>query len=257
MRRIKNVSLSIPSVTGPYTSVGCTLSLLKSSLRKTPMGDDYARQGAEDERFVDYSGTVQSVVTSSANNDGGLFETNLRDERFLPFEGAGAESNWRLELPSAFRQFDYNTITDVIIHLRYTARQGGNILRDRAVASLKEIVGQAGASGLARLFSLKHDFPSEWHQFSTGDQDFTATVTRDFFPYFTKGSDLKFDAFKVYAFPNGNLESHTLQDPELNALNKSLKDNGEFVFTLSPDAVVLVRQSQADVFVVIEYLLTS
>ena len=33
MRRIKNVSLTIPSVTGPYTTVSCTLSLLKSSLR--------------------------------------------------------------------------------------------------------------------------------------------------------------------------------------------------------------------------------
>ena len=38
MRRIKNVSLSIPSVAGPYTSVNCTLSLLKSSLRKSPLG---------------------------------------------------------------------------------------------------------------------------------------------------------------------------------------------------------------------------
>ena len=36
MRRIKTVSLSIPSVTGPYTSVNCTLSLLKSSLRWSP-----------------------------------------------------------------------------------------------------------------------------------------------------------------------------------------------------------------------------
>ena len=257
MRRLKNVSLSIPSVTGPYTSVSCTLSLLKSSLRKMALGDDYARQGAEDDRFVDYSGTIQSVVTSSANNDGGLFETNLRDERFLPFEGAGAESSWRLELPSAFRQFDYNTITDVIIHLRYTARHGGNILRDRAVSSLKAMVGQASASGLARLFSLKHDFPSEWHQFSSGNQDFAATVTHDFFPYFTKGSDLRLDTFKVYAFPNGNLESLTPQGLDPGTLSQTFKDSGEFVLTLSPDAVVLVRQSQADVFVVIEYSLTS
>jgi len=34
MRRIKGIALSIPSVVGPYTSVNCTLSLLKSSLRK-------------------------------------------------------------------------------------------------------------------------------------------------------------------------------------------------------------------------------
>ncbi len=101
MRRIKNVALSIPCVAGPYTSVNCTLSLLKSSLRKSPIaGDDYVRQGSEDDRFVDYISAVQSIVTSTGQNDSGMFETNLRDERFLPFEGAGAESTWKLDLPA-------------------------------------------------------------------------------------------------------------------------------------------------------------
>lgn len=40
-----------------------------------------------------------------------MFETNLHDERLLPFEGAGAESTWKLELPASFRQFDYSTIS--------------------------------------------------------------------------------------------------------------------------------------------------
>src|SRR5438067_5002697 len=45
MRRIKNVALSIPSLVGPYASVNCTLSLLRSSLRKSPIADDdYTRQ---------------------------------------------------------------------------------------------------------------------------------------------------------------------------------------------------------------------
>ena len=103
----------------------------KSSLRKSPLLTDgeYARQGSEDDRFVDYFGAIQSIVTSSGNNDSGMFETNLRDERFLPFEGAGADSTWKLELPADFRQFDYNTISDVILHIRYTARQGGSQLR--------------------------------------------------------------------------------------------------------------------------------
>jgi hypothetical protein len=52
-----------------------------------------------------------------------LFETNLCDERYLPFELSGAVSQWRL--PADVRQFDYNTISDAILHLRYTARDGG------------------------------------------------------------------------------------------------------------------------------------
>lgn len=108
IRRIKSVALSIPSVVGPYTSVNCTLSLLKSSLRKSPLPKDgeYTRQGSEDDRFVDYIGAVQSIVTSGASNDSGMFETNLRDERFLPLEGAGAESTWKLDLPKDYPAFD-------------------------------------------------------------------------------------------------------------------------------------------------------
>lgn len=43
--------------------------------------------------------------------DGGMFETNLREERFLPFEGAGAISTWTLALPTQLRAFD--TVTKV------------------------------------------------------------------------------------------------------------------------------------------------
>src|SRR5260370_31728250 len=119
MRRIKTVALSIPSVVGPYTSVNCTLSLLKSSLRKSPIaGDDYARQGSEDDRFMDYIGSVQSIVTSTGQNDSGMFEPNLRDDRLLPFEGAGAESTWKLDLPKDYPAFDYATISDVVLHVR-------------------------------------------------------------------------------------------------------------------------------------------
>ena len=41
----------------------------------------------------------------------------------MPFEGAGAISSWELSLPKNFRQFDYQTINDVILHISYTAEQ--------------------------------------------------------------------------------------------------------------------------------------
>ena len=40
---------------------------------------------------------IQAIATSTGQNDAGLFELNFRDERYLPFEGAGAISQWRLE----------------------------------------------------------------------------------------------------------------------------------------------------------------
>ena len=99
--RIKTVAVSIPCVTGPYASVNCTLTLLKSSIRKTPIvGDQYPRVDAEDERFSDNFGSLQSIVTSSGQSDSGLFETSLRDERYLPFENSGVICELRLELPA-------------------------------------------------------------------------------------------------------------------------------------------------------------
>ena len=140
MRRMKSVSLSIPCVTGPYTGVNCTLTLVKGSVRHSNAlrNGQYARDAeSDDARFTDSYGAIQSIVTSSGQNDSGLFETNLRDERYLPFEGAGVISTWRIELPTAFRQFDYETISDVILHLRYTAREGGELLREQATATLQ------------------------------------------------------------------------------------------------------------------------
>jgi hypothetical protein len=178
MRRIKSVGLSIPSVVGPYTSVNCTLTLLRSSIRKSSIaGDDYRRQGTEDDRFSDYAGSVQSVVTSSATNDSGLFELNLRDERFLPFEGAGAVSTWKLDLPAAYRAFDYSTIADVILHIRYTARQG--VEPGKVTAALDALFEEVGQSSLALAFNLRQEFPTEWSAFVNGADPFAARLRRE------------------------------------------------------------------------------
>jgi hypothetical protein len=120
-RRLKSVSLSIPCVSGPYASVACTLTLLRSSTRISSLvGDGYERADTDDARFSDHFGSVQSIVTSSAQNDSGLFETNLRDERYLPFEYSGAISTWQLRLPADPRKndpqaFDYAALADVIL----------------------------------------------------------------------------------------------------------------------------------------------
>ena len=79
-------------------------------------GSGYARDGADALRFVDQFGAIQSVVTSRGPKDSGLFETGCADERLLPFEGCGVIGEWRLELPRELRQFDYETISDVVIH---------------------------------------------------------------------------------------------------------------------------------------------
>ena len=66
------------------------------------------------------------TAASTGRDDAGLFEANLRDERWLPFEGQGAVSTWSLTLDQRDNSFDLSSITDVVLHVRYTARYGGD-----------------------------------------------------------------------------------------------------------------------------------
>lgn len=174
-RRIKHVSLTIPCVVGPYSSINCTLTLTKSSIRKsTLLGFGYARVDANDNRFSDYFGSLQSIVTSTGQNDSGLFEPNLNDERYLPFENSGVISEWKLQLPGNPSnddplQFNYSSISDVIMHIRYTAREGGQPLKTAAISHLKNQIDTAQTVGSVRLFSLRHEFSSEWAKFKAAN----------------------------------------------------------------------------------------
>jgi hypothetical protein len=256
MRRIKTVSLSIPCVTGPYTSINCTLSLLKSTVRQSSLLKDglYGRQGSEDDRFKDYFGAIQSIVTSSGQNDSGLFETNLRDERYLPFEGAGAESTWKLELPGEFKQFDYNTISDVILHLRYTAREGGALLKSGAVKQINDIVEDAKTSGLARSFSLKHDFSTEWHRFvnSTENEKLKIDIKKDHFPYIAQGFKINISEIQLFAITDGGLKGRNIG---LDKLSGDINENNQCELAIASDAKVLTRDKEEQVFLVLSYSL--
>lgn len=198
-RRIKSVSLSIPAVVGPYANVSLTATLLKSSIRKTPRldGGEYARSGLEDARFDDHFGSLQSIVTSSGQNDPGLFEANLRDERYLPFEGSGVVGEWELRLPANPSQddpqrFDYDTISDVVLHLRYTAREGGELLRTAALKNLKDKIAAASTIGSVRLFSVRHEFPDEWARMKStpaknGWHKLVLPLREEHYPFWSRG----------------------------------------------------------------------
>jgi hypothetical protein len=149
--------------------VHATLTLVGSRVRTTPpAGGDYAWSGPEDTRFHEYTGPVQSIATSHGQSDMGLFEQNLRDERYLPFEGRGAISDWHLRLDKDANRFDLTTITDVLIHVNYTAREGGEPL---AIAA-KDALPQERL----QLLSARHELSDAWHRFLHPADDATEDV---------------------------------------------------------------------------------
>jgi hypothetical protein len=193
MRSLEMVSATFPCVTGPYITFHCKIQLVKNSYRhSTDVSMGYERIADDTEkRFIDDRCVLEAIVTSTGQNDAGLFEPNMRDERYLPFEGAGAASTWHLELPAEFKTFDYNTISDVILHLRYTARDGGDALATAARNAVSSLVSNATAHPLTRLFSLRLEFPSEWHRFvgSTASpvNAMAVDLAANRFPYLVQG----------------------------------------------------------------------
>jgi hypothetical protein len=255
MRRIKNLSVTIPSVVGPYTSINCTVTCQSSSVRTSSLlaNGAYGRSGQDDERFVDYFGSTDEIVTSQATNDSGMFETNLRDERFLPFEGAGAISTWNLSLPTELAAVDYSTITDVILHVRYTAREAGDPLGSQSTKELQAMLDSAGRSAQALLFCLRFDFPTDWAVFVNGTEPFTTTLTRSLFPYTVQGArKLTIDALTLNSADGERIASST-PTIDLATLSSDLSATAATGSVSLPADNVLTRNPTEQVFLVMQY----
>jgi hypothetical protein len=188
-RKIKAVRLTIPCVTGPFTNVSATLTLTGSQIRLKP------QLGAALLTDVPLRRSV-SIATSTAQRDCGVFEFSFRDERYMPFEGAGAVSSWRVELPSAFRQFDYQTITDAILHISYASEQDGAFrqsVEQQNAALQGAILNVLTHTPLGRLFSLRQEFSNSLSRLQHGapNSPVKIAITDRHLPIFTRGRKIQ------------------------------------------------------------------
>lgn len=198
MRRIKNVSLTVPAVVGPYTGIHCRLTLLSSVTRIDPgllpapegccdgsmPANGYEPQ-PDDPRIVRLYAATEAIATSSGQNDAGLFELTFRDERYLPFEYGGAVSRWRIELPPDNNVFDFDSLSDIVLHLNYTAREGGDVLRAAANVLAQQHLPGAGV----RFFSVRNELTDAWGRFLAGaapggvTRELDVRLSRQMFPF--------------------------------------------------------------------------
>ncbi len=203
-RIIKSVRVTIPCIAGPYINISAKLTLTDSWVRtKEKLNTNPLKLSENSEDELKMVKNI-SISTSSAQNDGGLFDLNFRDERYLPFEGAGAVSSWKLELPATLRSFNYDTISDVIFHISYTANDDAvfrTTVENNIMASLSTY---AAANGLMRIFSTRHEFPNEWYQFlhpatTTDDQVLSLNFSTDRFPFFVQNKNIKITSLELAA----------------------------------------------------------
>ncbi len=175
---------------------------------------------ADDTRFIENNIPVKAIAASSAQNDSGLFELNFRDERYLPFEGGGAISRWSLELfsdlpannpdpanpdfGSPLRQFDYRSISDAVVHVKYSAREDAGPFKNGAVTNLRNYFSEDETNRSLRLLDLRQEFPSQWnrllHPVNPGDPNiFEFEMSPALFQIRDAGKTLKINQVSVLA----------------------------------------------------------
>ena len=230
MRRIKNVTITIPCVTGPYTGVHCRLTLLSSSTRIDPRlsapqhecccppdpcchsCDEEERLAREyiacpdDPRIVRQYGAREAVATSTGQNDSGLFQLDFNDPRYLPFEYMGAACRLRIELPAENNYFHRDSVTDMVLRFGLLSREGGPLLRRAASAAARKRLPGDGW----RFLDVRHDFPDAWQLFRTCSGDdrremrLKLRLDRKMFPFVPGGREISIDSLAILFDEDGH-----------------------------------------------------
>ncbi|WP_306660439.1 neuraminidase-like domain-containing protein [Pseudomonas nunensis] len=118
-RRIKSISLTLPVTVGPYEDIRAILSQTYSRVEMSP---------APGQTPKDNLRSSQQIALSTGVDDSGMFTLNFQDDRYLPFEYNGAVSKWQLRFPNHNNQLQkFESATDIILHLSYTAVDGGSL----------------------------------------------------------------------------------------------------------------------------------
>ncbi|MCT8342099.1 MULTISPECIES: Tc toxin subunit A-related protein [Photorhabdus] len=112
VRRIKQISVTLPALLGPYQDVQAILSY---------SGD-----------VTGLTESCKSLAVSHGMNDSGQFQLDFNDGKFLPFEGIDIDKGTlTLSFPNAIgegskegkQQTMLESLSDIILHIRYTIRQ--------------------------------------------------------------------------------------------------------------------------------------
>lgn len=105
-RRIKQISVTLPALVGPYQDVRAVLSYGGGT--KLPDG-------------------CKAIAVSHGMNDSGQFQLDFNDGRWLPFEGIKVDDDNSLFLSFPGATGDKQkalllSLSDIIVHIRYTIR---------------------------------------------------------------------------------------------------------------------------------------
>jgi hypothetical protein len=217
-RRVKTVSMTVTGPVKPHANINCTLTLLDNRIRTSAnaSGSYPQAQDGDDSRFLMNAVPVQAIAISRPHIDAGMFQLNFDDDRYLPFEGAGAISSWRIDLHQSNNMMDLSELTDVVLSLSYTARSGGPPLEGVARANWEKGIARSDQMPLPQYrVSLRRDLPALWKQLQVAESDqnpeLKLPLLRTRLPGRFLEFDLRIERATVYAHSRKKLADDVLR----------------------------------------------
>jgi hypothetical protein len=148
LRLVKQVDWSVIALVPPVQGLRATLST--SGISRTVVLRDLFET-------VTLRRDPESIALTSPLNATGLFDLEPDTGLLLPFEGSGVDTVWQLEMPKAANPFDYRTIVDVVLTLKYTALDSREYRQTVVRALNRRFSGD-------RTFSVRDQFPDAWYE---------------------------------------------------------------------------------------------
>ena len=183
-RQVKTLAITL---LGPEGAIVPANALLTQLQHKTVLRPDVAAV----KHLLDAKGTPPASIradwrpgqqialspASDGEDNNGLFDLRYDDDRYLPFEGTGAVSMWRLELPGRHAGYHLNEVRDVVVNVRYTAQQGDAAFTGAVKGLLRPYPAQ-------RYIDVAGEFPDEWVGFldSAENEDLVLPISPELFP---------------------------------------------------------------------------
>lgn len=102
------------------------------------------------------------------------------------------------------RQFDYSTISDAILHVKYTAREDAGPFKTAAIQSLRDYFELDDSTQSLRFFDLRQEFPTQWYRFlnpanPASGNVFDLEITPALFRLLDAGKTLKINSISLLA----------------------------------------------------------
>jgi hypothetical protein len=147
-------------------------------------------------------------------------------------------------MPRDCNAFDFETISDVILKINYTAREGGASLQ-KAARAARDAALHNTQTQQSRLFSVRHEFPGDWYRFlhpadTAPSQALALDLAMERFPFLFRGLQLNIQAMKLFlklkdgfAYVDGKALAFTFGKDGNPGISSTFKLGGSPISTLA------------------------